>query len=207
MTLITTLPDVGWPNSVFGRVTEPSLAILSDSTNGLIWKIDCITGAYSVAVDIPELKPIPGYPLGVNGIAATGNLIYFTNTGQGIVGSIGFAPNSTAIGDATILASNLTQPDELFLVGYNVYVVGDNTFWQIEDGKATVLAGGHDHVALEGVTAAKFGKLEKPDSDVVYFSTNGGVAEPVDGVVTGGKILSFNIAIGLAGLPGPQASS
>ena len=65
--------------------SSPNIVLLANSATRLIYRLDTINGAYSVAVDDPTLKPNSSAPvlLGVNSIyirPSDDAYIYFTNT-------------------------------------------------------------------------------------------------------------------------------
>ena len=198
VTLIGTLPGIGFPNGIYSPSPAPGLVLLADSTNGVIWRIDTVTGGYTHFLEDPAFRVPPNatFDLGINGIeiSATGDKVWFTNTAAGIVGEISITP-SGAVSAAKVLARIPEVDDFASTAGQlPLYVVGDNALWRVDANGTHLLAGGPDDVTLEGATAVAQGRTYY-DQSVYYISTNGGLPAPVNGQVTGGKILAVNVAV------------
>jgi hypothetical protein len=65
----------------------------------------------------------------------------------------------------------------------------------VKDGVTTLVAGNPYSTILAGVTAGAFGRLSS-DCNILYLTTNGGLAIPVNGsIITGGKIASIDTSV------------
>lgn len=59
----------------------------------------------------------------------------------------------------------------------------------------TLVAGNSNSTLLAGVTAGQFGRLSS-DCNILYLTTNGGLAIPVNGsIIVGGKIASIDTSV------------
>ncbi|KAK6390439.1 hypothetical protein LTR65_005563 [Meristemomyces frigidus] len=193
VTLIATLPAVGFPNGVTSLPSDKRNVLVADSAKGIIWRVDTHTGACTVAMENTSFAFASALlPLGVNGIHVLGSELYFTNTGAGLFGKVNITTNGLAAGAVQIITSSVFPDDFALTANGTAYIVGSSALWRASpDGQVAVLAGPND-LALEGDTSAHFGRTSK-DKDVLYIVTNGGLAAPVDGVVHGGQVLAVNV--------------
>lgn len=135
---------------------------------------------------IPNAKPAP---IGVNGLRALGQYLYFTNSNKRILGRVLLGGNQ---GPYEVVAKDLDHVDD-FALGDDgtAWVTGSNTLLKIPpSGKATVFAGGLHKLALEGDTSAQFGR-RPDDKKTLYITTNGGLLVPVKGKKVAGKVLAL----------------
>ncbi|KAK5711547.1 hypothetical protein LTR15_012388 [Elasticomyces elasticus] len=205
----TDIPHAVFLNGMTALPTEPYTALIGDSVLGLIYKVHALTGVYSTALDLAELKPnlTAAFVLGVNGIQSDGHhSLYFTNSFQPpFLARVPLAPNGSASGPVhTILArtpfaTNLGgQADDFALdTAGNAWMTGDPSNYLVKvtpDGNATLIAGGSDMSVLAGDTAAHFDRFPgRGGRKTLYVVTNGGIAlPPVSGVV-GGKVYALDV--------------
>ena len=189
------------PNSIIPLSKPQNQVLISDSRLGGIWKLDLNTLAYEVVIKDPLMDPTanPSF-LGVNGIKVYNHDLYFTNTQAGTLNRVPIdLANGSAIGPAEILQQGLFTADDLILdsVG-DVYVAQDagNVLVKVAatsggGWETQTLVGARNDTYLAGATAVQFGRT-KLDRDVLYVSTNGGQAIPVDGKVANGKVVAVN---------------
>jgi hypothetical protein len=171
-----------------------------------LYKVNIDTGEYSVAVSDPALTPNTTAiaQLGVNGIHYRDGYVYFTNSFRVAdwYGRIPLNPNGSATGPAEAIASGEHYPTNLGGLADDFALDPEGNAWVTGDpsavltkvtqsGEVTVVAGGTNSTLLEGDTSAAFGRTAK-DEKTLYITTNGGLAYPVDGVITGGKVLALD---------------
>ena len=169
MTLIANL-SATLPDGVVA-LAEQDLVLVADAAEGVIWRVDTLTGQCEVAISHDAFKPTSAIPLGVNGLhIAANNYLYFTNTARHLLGRIPIDERGTQAGPVEIVTSDLIFSDDFALrADGTAYIAGANTLWQVDtQGNVKALAGGADDLVLEGVTSVQFGRTSI-DQDVLYL--------------------------------------
>ena len=174
--------------------------LIADSTGGVVFRLNTETGRYKVVLDDPILKGLPGGPLqiGVNGIRVVNNTLFFTTGDQNLFASVPITREGTAIGAFKVIVHNTVGRFDDFALSPNgnAFITqgsGNQIAKVTPRGIETEVAGGLNSTTLPGGTAAKFGRTAK-DKRVLYVTTNGGLAGPVNGtVVVGGKLAAVTI--------------
>ena len=115
--LITAIPEAQGLNGLAALNGFSGTVLVADSILGAVWKVNVATGAYSMAIQNSNFAPSAsapvGHSLGINGLRTVGNSLYFTNSAQGIFGSIRINPDGSAAGEVEVLATR-AQPSELY---------------------------------------------------------------------------------------------
>ncbi|KZV95571.1 hypothetical protein EXIGLDRAFT_672131 [Exidia glandulosa HHB12029] len=178
--------------------------LVSDSGLGNVIRVNAYTGATKVVISDPAFAPpAEGLQLGINGIRLSSRpgprTLYFNNWGNSFFGSVPVASDGTALGPVKIIAPNVGLLDDFALSPCGGYAwdlaEGQNELFKIslESGEATRIAGAPDSALIPGGTSAVFGRTAK-DRDVVYVTTSGGLAGPINGTyVEGAKVVAFNV--------------
>ncbi|KZV93919.1 hypothetical protein EXIGLDRAFT_612301 [Exidia glandulosa HHB12029] len=179
--------------------------LVSDSGLGNVIRVNAYTGAAKVVISDPAFSPpAEGPQLGINGIrlsSRTGprRTLFFNNWGNSFFGSVPVAADGTATGPVKIIAHNVGLLDDFALSPCGAYVwdlaEGQNELFKIslKTGEATLIAGAPDSALIPGGTSVVFGRTAK-DKDVLYVTTSGGLAGPINGTyVEGAKIVAFNV--------------
>lgn len=196
VSLISTLPKVGTPDGVVtlthGRNAQ---VLLADSSQGLVWRVDTVTGAQEIVIQNSAFAASnPMIKIGVDGIHIRENYLYFTNLGNGTLARIPINAQGAATGPIEKIAQLLGVDDFALAADGTAYAVGFNTLYRVTSNKTvTTLAGGIEDLAVEGATSAQLGRTWR-DRDVLYMGTSGGLLGAVDGVIHGGQILAINVA-------------
>lgn len=171
--------------------------LVADSGAGVVYRIDTSTGKYNVAIDDPLMKPANGGELGVNGIHIRGDSLYFTSTTRGVFAKVPICANGTALGPAVTIAN--TIGDDFTFDGAGNALVATNVLNSLDRittsgagaGNVSVVVGSVNSSTLAGSTAAQFGRTLR-DRNVLYVTTSGGLASPVNGTFTqGGKVVAI----------------
>jgi hypothetical protein len=208
-TKIMNLPKASFLNGLDTLSSSEGTLLVADSGLGLIWKVNIFTRTYDVFIDVPEMK-IPAnstLQLGVNGIQIFQNYFYFTSMTQELFCRISLnSTHNTSHGAVETLATGIFGDDFTIDRFGNAWitqdpkdlltlVIGEGS----RKGEVYTIAGRKGIQVtqvgvpyLAGPTKSAFGILET-DKDVLYVVTNGGIANPADGVV-GGEILAFDTA-------------
>ncbi|KAI4210185.1 MAG: hypothetical protein LQ351_006939 [Letrouitia transgressa] len=198
--LTTRLPDAGFPNGL--ATLNSHTILLADSTRGVVVAIDTRTGANRIAIRDHLLAPTSAIPLGVNGLKIHGNTLYFTNTGQNLLGRVDIDLHTgAALGPAVAVAYGQTPysgSDDLALDGK-----GDRAFLtnaaghsivevDVESGKQAIIAGNLNSTEIVQPAAAAFGRKGK--RDILYVTTAGGLLFPINGdEIVGGQVVAVKV--------------
>ncbi|KAK9549833.1 hypothetical protein V6Z79_007721 [Aspergillus fumigatus] len=181
---------------VNGATTLNEDAILvSDSSNGWVYKVDVRTGAYDVIVDDPLMKKNSGAEgkAGVNGIKVFGGYLYWTNTDAGLLARIKINDDGKPCGVSEIVASNLTEADDFTLDENGTAYIA---LGPLENEVRVVRPGGSNRLAaVDGPTAARFGR-QHGDHHRLYFSTHG-----ASNILSNNSTATYNGTISYVDIP------
>ncbi|KAJ4381413.1 hypothetical protein N0V86_003764 [Didymella sp. IMI 355093] len=205
--LITKLPKAKFLNGMgFFHAGKSKGLLITDSVVGGIWAVDLATGANSLALqDDTMLAPAGAtFAVGIDGFRIKGKSIYYTVFAGGVLRRIDVEFPSAAdlaAGTATLkqtaveeLANTGGAFDDLDVAADGtVYVTTnpENTVVKVAatGGKPTLVAGNIGSLALAGASSALFSKVA---ANVLYVTTSGGVAAPVNGTLSeAGKIMKI----------------
>ncbi|KAF4624003.1 hypothetical protein G7Y89_g14172 [Cudoniella acicularis] len=184
-------------------ILEPGspYVLLADSGAGTVFRVNVHTGEYKVVLSDETMTTGPGLAIGINGIHIFDSVLYYTNTNRKLFAKVPInlsGPDAgTATGAYEIVANNGYGDDFTFDAEGNAYVA-TNLDFSIQKitlpGNFSTIAGGADSVALEGDSAAKFGRTAK-DRNILYVCTSGGLAGTVaDTYRTGGKVVAIDVS-------------
>lgn len=208
---IANLPEAMLLNGIIPLPGHPEIVLIADSQLGLLFRLDTRTAKHEIILEGPELRPYPERQnstvgFGINGVRIRDGYLYFSNsnlvkifrvpiTRYGYLAEKGKAPVQlyADLGVATTFVDDFTFSD-------------DGTLWAVSNSENTVLAispdakriqqvaGAKNQLTVAGGTAGAFGRT-RSDKNILYISTAGGLAAPVNGtVVEPGKIVAVNTA-------------
>ncbi|EGP89425.1 uncharacterized protein MYCGRDRAFT_91665 [Zymoseptoria tritici IPO323] len=192
---ITAIPAASFLNGLTS-LSSKGIVLAADSAQGVVYRIDTVTGKSSVAIDSAALKPNASatYHLGVNGIHVHGPYLYFDNAGQSpLLGRFTLSADGTSSESAEVIVEDPTFPVNDKYYGFDDFTFdGSGNVWlatnpskQIvrisPEGVATVEAGSLDDTTLQGCTSLQFGRTAS-DRNVLYVNVNG----------AGGKLVAVN---------------
>ena len=163
------------------------LVLISDCTLGALWRVNVLTGDYSVAIRNPAFNNTSTSPRGINGVHVKRRSLYFTNSATGSYGRIPITANGSVAGPAEILA---TSPGE-----YDDFAFGsDGNVWiATHPGSLNeVMRGGGQRNLTSGLvqnpTSVKFGRGSLEEENTLYMVTYGEYT-------TGGQLIAVNISL------------
>lgn len=187
---------------------EKQLLIVGDVRTGTVYSVDIDTGGYAAVINNTFTAPAPDYafgPSGTNGIQIRSDTMYFVNTGQKKLNRVQLdISDGIPVGDFQTIAQTLTpldQWDDFALDDEgNAWMAagGANTVQKINTrtGEVRIVAGDVNSTAIAEAISAKFGRREC-DSTVLYVTTAGGLATPVNGdIVIGGQLVAVRTGPG-----------
>ncbi|KAK1992161.1 hypothetical protein LX36DRAFT_704266 [Colletotrichum falcatum] len=207
VSVLADIPDAVFLNGLTTIKGRPGGKILTaDSFNGQILEVDTKTGTSQVWIDDPILHFPAGaiIDLGVNGVRyrQEDGFVYFSVLTRGTLGRVPYSPvgireNSNTTKSIEVLAAADTILDD-FIVAPNgdIYATGAgyNVLYLVKagSGRLTPILGALDSLTLPGPTAARFGRTKR-DCHILYVTTNGGVALPINGTLTEpGKVIAID---------------
>jgi hypothetical protein len=206
---ITDIPEAIFLNGVTKAESRPyhkhqeqlDTVLIADSVLGAVWKVDTNTGHYEKVISLPEMLPPTNASLdiGINGIAVYDGSLYWTNTASETIYAIAIDPSTCSALPNTSLRTvaediGIAIDDFTFDNNGNLYVAGGDTVVVFPDAAdrskseltPKTIVGSTTTMTVAGSTSVRFG------GDVLYVTTDGGVAAPVNGtIVEAGKIVAL----------------
>ncbi|KAB5515533.1 hypothetical protein GE09DRAFT_1159894, partial [Coniochaeta sp. 2T2.1] len=181
-------------NGIARHPTNSALLLAADSALGAVWRVDLRTGAYGVAFSSTLLAltgTAPGTNLGINGLKARGDYLYFTNSARRFFGRVKIDGQGGAAGPIEIISSSSKAGEDV--IYDDIALGGDGDAWIAshpgyavhvkKDGAQRVV---NDTELLLNPTAAAFGRGSKEQERTLYV-TNGGEFAGAD-LVNGGVV-------------------
>ncbi|KAK4222424.1 hypothetical protein QBC38DRAFT_489867 [Podospora fimiseda] len=179
--LVTYIPNSTIINGLTSHPSNPRIILGADSSSlGAVWRIDLVTGNYEIAFSSPLFTPTgtaPGTNLGINGLRASGNHLYFTNSAQGFFGRVKIDKKGNKIGEIEIISESPEgviyddiaidkEKKRAWVASHPDYVVEID----LSDGKQRVVK---DETRLLNPTSATFGRGGKKEKEKVYVTVGG----------------------------------
>jgi hypothetical protein len=196
VTKIVDIPEGAFLNGMC-TFDKSGNVLISDSQASVVWRLDTRSGDHQIAIDDPLMKPLPGpVVLGINGIHIRNNFLYFANSLRLTFNRVPIHSNGTAAGAAKVLVQSGLCDDFAFDQAGNAFMTQNagNALQKITpEGVVTVIVGNPNSTELVGPMAAQFGRTPL-DESILYVTTNGGLAGPVNGTyVEGGKVVAVDL--------------
>lgn len=198
---VVNVTEAGVLNGMATFDAQSGVVVVSDSLYGLVWRIDVSDGSYDIVLQDATMIPRTGRRslIGINGIKVWENFVYYNNCPGELFCRVAVnLDTARAIGPYEIIAEGplvladdfVVSPDGIsYLAGLDNNIVSRVS----QNGTVEIVAGNLNSSALIGATAAAFGRTSE-DSNVLYVTTGGGEAAPVNGTyVEGGKVVALNL--------------
>lgn len=181
----------------------PNTLLVSDSTDGKVWRVNTATRTYEQLFEDPSMNPPPWAPLpfGIGGIHLHKGYLYFVASFEALIYRIRFTDDGYPAPGAKIeLVFALRS---LYIDNFVVGPRDEDIIWAVTnadnrlvaitpDGNLTVVAGAPDEFTVAGDVSAAFGRLPG-DKNTLYVVTGGGMLNPINGsVFEGGKIIAVD---------------
>ncbi|KAJ4381021.1 hypothetical protein N0V86_003368 [Didymella sp. IMI 355093] len=190
---MTDVPAMGMVNGL--TALDKRTLLLADSWKGNIVALDVKSGDSSVWFEDESTASnfsAPGLQLGVNGIKAYGEWVYFTNTVRNSLSRIRVdAATRKPVSEVKVLAQgdDVAMPDDFAVLRDGSVILGrplsDELIKVDSKGTVQVIA------TVEGVTAVALGR-SKADRKAAYLSSMGGFTAE-GGVKAGGRIVAVQL--------------
>ncbi len=180
----------------------PGTGYAVDSIAGAVFGIDLDSGGSRVVLSDQRLQKISAEPMlpGANGIKATQDALYITNTDRALVLRAPLDSDGIPVGSVEIVAEHLRGDDLAVDSDGNLLITNHihNTLIRLDPstGKRTAIAGPDQGMA--GSTACAFGTAPG-DRASLFVTTTGGIVMPLDGVVQQAKLV--RLETGVTGQP------
>ncbi|EWZ38813.1 hypothetical protein FOCG_05203 [Fusarium oxysporum f. sp. radicis-lycopersici 26381] len=179
--------------------------LVADSANGLVGRLDLVSGKFDTSAFVfPEMVPLDDaeLPIGVNGIRIHSGYLYFDNSYAASIYRIPMTSEGFPVKGATpelvVDVSNGVSflDDFAFDAEGNIYAASlfDNcvVFADTVSGTWKIVVGGLGEMTVAGATSVAFGR-EGHDKDILYVTTSGAIANPVNGTETeGSKVVAID---------------
>ncbi|KAG5773430.1 hypothetical protein H9Q72_000802 [Fusarium xylarioides] len=198
VTKIADMPEIGMINGI--ATWDENTALVTDCLHGKVYKLSVATGSYNVTLEddtftIPADAP---FQVGLNGIKVhrlpEQTYVYYTTTSRFCVYRVPVTQEVQAAGLVETLAPGLVADDFALARDGTMYVCTNisNTVVRIPatGGEVAVVAGEAKAFDVAGSTACVFGE----DEGVLYVSTSGANAVPVDGKTEPAKIVEVKLS-------------
>ncbi|RFU81653.1 quino amine dehydrogenase beta chain [Trichoderma arundinaceum] len=204
---VAAIPPAVFLNGLATLPTNAGLVLTGDSFLGQVFAVDTLSGRYSVAVDVPELKrnTSAAIQIGVNGIRVFNKHLYFVNSFKSpLLAKIPLSISGRAAGPVKTIAKSPQYPIDLGFQADDFALDATAEYaWittnpsnvivklAIATGKQQVVGGGKSDPTVAGATSAAFGR-NWYDKQTLYIVTDGGLADPTSAGVAGGKIVALD---------------
>lgn len=198
VTLTAKLPNVALPNGL-----NDHIVLVADSTIGNIVSVDTRIGLSKVIISDPLLQNTLDSTNGVNGLKIRCTTLYFTNSGQKILGKMRIdCSTGAALGPATVVTQQYPGPPILTYDDFTLgpagkfaflATAGGNTIQRVNlaTGEKTTIAGNMNSTQFAQPTSAQFAR-GKPRT--LYVATAGGYGIPVNGdEIIGGQLIAITL--------------
>ncbi|EAL84970.1 uncharacterized protein AFUA_8G01980 [Aspergillus fumigatus Af293] len=168
--------------------------LISDSPDGMIWRVDLDSGEYAVALQDESMLPAPDAPpMGVNGIHVVGEYLHYVSVTKKEYRRVKIDENANAAGPFELITSEI-NPDSFDITddGTAYFATNpENTIVKYTpEGEIVDFAGGKNSTVLPGPTCCALDKK----GQTLYVGTNGGLMAPVGGTYKEpGKIAAISL--------------
>ncbi|KAL1867166.1 hypothetical protein VTK73DRAFT_4278 [Phialemonium thermophilum] len=200
--LIASVAPAHFLNGISLLSQEHGTLLVGDVNGGAIYRVDVPTGHFEVVLNNTFTAAVPAAPFplaGVNGVhVRNGDTLYFTNIGKGTFSRVRIHQDGTPAGPITTIAHTFGPPDQFddftFDCEGNAFLVtgGGNSIEMItpHGHREVIIAGNVNSTAIAEPTSCAFGRGPF-DKNVLYVTTAGGLAVPVDGdEIIGGQLVA-----------------
>ncbi|KAK7058000.1 hypothetical protein R3P38DRAFT_2844000 [Favolaschia claudopus] len=187
---VARIPQSTLTNGLSNVPGHPDLVLAADSHLGAAYEINMRTSAMRVRIQDPAMAPgAPPPALGINGLHAHLNHLYFANSQLGTFNRVSLAGGAVEmLGNITKFAVDGTAYDDFAIDEQGRAFVGMHPgavqlFYQSKDGswvQETVAGDTNGSAVVTGPTSAAFGRRCGRHTKTLYVTTAGGNLVAVD---------------------------
>lgn len=195
--LITMIPEAQLLNGMATLNSAQGIVIIADSIRGCIWRVDINTGEYELILEDETMQPEPVLDLilGINGLKMVGNTAYYTNTPKRLFCRVQLDPVSGRATSPIDIITDTVEADDFAIsstgIAYLATIYQNEITRVLPQGETQVIAGSLNSSSIPNPTSGAFGRTLM-DRNVLYVTTGGGAAAPINGTfVEGGAVISF----------------
>ncbi|KAI9036525.1 uncharacterized protein KD926_001736 [Aspergillus affinis] len=189
---IAAIPEAGWLNGMACLDDESGTLLVADSVNGVIWKVDPLSGHYEVALSGHSLEQ-NGQALGVNGVHAAGDMVYYTSSSLDSLFRVPVDTEGLAAGPVETVAASNSLPDDFALASDGTAYLMANVDNQVQrvspSGELSTLVGSKDSSLVAGPSAGQI----STDGSILYVVTCGGHIAPPQGRLEPAKVVAIRL--------------
>jgi hypothetical protein len=156
---IVAIPEAGLLNGVTKVPGYPDTVLVADSAIGAIWKVNIKSGEYETFLQDDLFLPTEELQIGINGIHIQGSTLYWTNSAQGLFGSVEIGYGCKPTGEVKLIVDAGLAFDDFALdhKGNAWIATQPNAVYKVSPtGETLLIAGGGDDQTLLSPTSAVF---------------------------------------------------
>ncbi|KAI9695444.1 MAG: hypothetical protein M1820_008629 [Bogoriella megaspora] len=189
------------------ETSEPENVLVGDLEEGVIRRVETATGRSTVVVN-NSLTAAGDDPLfhgsGVNSIHVRDSILYFTNTFLNVFAQMPIKSDGTPAGEPAVITKVDKPTTEFYFDDFTFSTDGNFAFLTTGSGNSIlrvpldgssdgeIVAGNFNSAAIAEPTSCQFGRTAQ-DQHILYVSTSGGLAAPVNGNTTiGAQIVAVD---------------
>ncbi|KAH8763638.1 hypothetical protein F5883DRAFT_498268 [Diaporthe sp. PMI_573] len=181
-------------------VPGTSVMLVGDSQLGVAFRLDTATGAVTTAVDVPEMKPVPGAgsaddALGLNGMKVRGGALYFTTAASRTVYRIAIQPDGSGPLPGAAVETIAAVPTASWMD--DIDIRDDGSLWVTTNTGNTLLA--LQPTAAANGTAAGAARAQFNAPVVALGAANAPTVQGASSVAFGRGSVSRNTAFVVTG--------
>lgn len=168
--------------------------LVSDSPEGIIWRLDLKTGEYNPILSDESMLPGPNKPaMGVNGIQVYDGYLYYASVTKREFHRVQLDETASANGPYELVLDNIAVDNFDIAIDGDVYFATntENMILRLTaEGELVQVAGDKDSIVLAGPTCCRL----HPSGNELFVGTNGGLTAPVnDWFEEPGKVAAIGI--------------
>ncbi|KAF7121777.1 hypothetical protein CNMCM5793_009330 [Aspergillus hiratsukae] len=173
---------------------ETRYLLISDSPEGMIWRVDLDSGEYGVALQDESMLPAPNAPpMGVNGIHVFGEYLHYVSVTRKEYRRVRIDEKANAAGPFELITGEI-HPDSFDIADDGTAYFATNPENRIvkytPEGEIVEFAGEKNSTVLPGPTCCVLDREEQ----TLYVGTNGGLMAPVGGTYKEpGKVAAISL--------------
>ncbi len=203
--LIASIPEASAMNGLATTDKFSDTILVADSTLGAVFKVNVVTGDYSIAMDHILFQGTSTSPRGINGIHTYERMLYFTNSAQRSYGRVSIADDGSLAGEVEMLGRGMGS--SALYDDFDIDWKGDAWIATHPNGLSEVtllgkqrnitdtdIAEDSDNMNMMNPTSVRFGRGSIRQRNTLYMVTYGPIK--CEGQAKcGGQVIAVNTAL------------